>query len=411
MDRFVTCPECRKELLLPEKMLHKYVKCPECQAAFYAQEKPRPAVAPPRPAEQDTSRRPRHRREDDDRDALRRRSGPRQLEPQRTPWYLWGLLALPWVITLASGSGASCCLAVLLSVVGLLTTLARWSVAARMSILLVLCVVLGGFVVLVHMSEAERNRTFHNVGAVQKIPFPNPPPVVPPGPLGPPREPPPATHFDGLVGYWDFDEVSPDGEVPDRSGRGNHGKLRGMHFQLQEGIRGKAIELREKTFFDYRGSRDFSFADGGDFTHALWVKTTKREATLVSQRGRDDTGALLDLVLFDGMPFACVRTDRAAAARTVGLGDRLDHLWHHLALVRRGERLAVYLDGQFGADLHESGGPITTGERAVGAGRRWIDFPAAAPGAFPTHLEGRVDEFCIFNRALDDDEIRQLAGR
>jgi hypothetical protein len=410
MDRFVNCPECRKELLLPEKMLHKYVKCPECQAAFYAEEKSKPAVAPPRPAEQDPGWRSRRRWEEDDRDALRSRSGPRDPEPRRTPWYLWGLLVLPWVITVASGSGASCCLASLLSVVGLLTTLARWSVAARMIILLVLCVVLGGFVVLVHVSEAERNRAWLDIpprvrpGHIQVDP---PPPPVLAGQQG---EPPPATQFPGLVGYWSFDDISPDGEVPDLSGRGNHGKFRGPNFRLVEGIRGKAMELQEQTFFDYGGSPDFNFADGGNFTYALWVKSSKREATLVSQRGRDDAGAMLDLVLFDGMPFACVRTDRAAAARTVGLGDRLKNIWHHLALVRQGERLAVYLDGLPGADLRDCGGPISTSQRAVGAGRRWTDFPAAAPGAFPTHLEGSVDEFCIYNRALNDNEIRHLAG-
>jgi hypothetical protein len=409
MDRFVTCPECRKELLLPEKMLHKYVKCPECQAAFYAEEKSKPAVAPPRPAEQDTGWRPHRRWEEDDRDAPRSRTGPRNPEPQRTPWYLWGLIVLPWVITLASGSGASCCLATLLTVVGILTTLARWSVAARMIILLALCVVLGGFVVLVNLSEAERNRSFIDMPD-RKIRFPDPPPVAPAEPPGPPREPPPATNFAGLLGYWSFDEVSPDGDVPDLSGRGNHGKFHGPNFRLVEGIRGKAVDLQEKSFFDYGASRDFNFAADGDFTYALWVKTTKREATLVSQRGRDDAGAMLDLVLFDGMPFACVRTDHAAAARSVGLGDRLKNIWHHLALVRQGERLAVYLDGLPGADLRDCGGPITTSQRAVGAGRRWIDFPAAAPGAFPTHLEGSVDEFCIFNRALNDNEIRHLAG-
>jgi hypothetical protein len=122
MDRFVTCPECRKELLLPEKMLHKYVKCPECQAAFCAQEKRNAAVAPPRSGEPDTSWRPNPRHEDKDREVQWRRTGLRQPGTRRPPWYFLVMVLLV-VIALVSGSQVMWVLAMCLAVAGLLIDL------------------------------------------------------------------------------------------------------------------------------------------------------------------------------------------------------------------------------------------------------------------------------------------------
>jgi len=71
--------------------------------------------------------------------------------------------------------------------------------------------------------------------------------------------------------------------------------------------------------------------------------------------------------------------------------------WNHVALVREGTRVRVYLNGAEEPELMGETAPVATGQLYFGG----------AKGAHET-LEGKIDEIAVFGRALTGEEI---AGR
>ncbi|HEY7315742.1 MAG TPA: LamG domain-containing protein [Gemmataceae bacterium] len=241
-----------------------------------------------------------------------------------------------------------------------------------------------------------------------------PPPAQPQRPSRPqPRlaqEPPPATQFPGLLAYWSFDEGK-ETRAADSSGNGLHAKL--VNAGWTQGIRGKALNLTgPDSYLDYSDSPRLSFAAGAPFTIALWTRTQRAKATLLSQRNSREGGALIDIVLKGGRVQGQVRQDRNDVFGPVAVDGGVvnDGGWHHVALTRDGDLVELFLDalsqGRNRGDI--AAGAITTDLRALGSERFWI----ARNGHFgDPHFQGNMDELCIFDRALKPNEITALAGR
>ena len=71
--------------------------------------------------------------------------------------------------------------------------------------------------------------------------------------------------------------------------------------------------------------------------------------------------------------------------------------WHHVALVRRGRKVAVYLDGETKAEI--------AGEADVAAGARTGQvFVGGRCDSF-ANFEGKIDEVAVYGRALTADQI------
>jgi hypothetical protein len=233
-------------------------------------------------------------------------------------------------------------------------------------------------------------------------------PAQPAQPEKPPRVPPPATEVPGLIAYWPFDEGRGTTAFDPRTGQA--GTLMGATWA--PGVRGRALRLNGTAFFDYGDSTRFNFPDGGPFTFAGWVQTTRRTGTVLSQRNRGRGAPVIDLFVADGLFRVDVRDDRsetAAPAQLSGQRNISDGAWHHFALSReRFGAVSLYVDGvlQQRKIAAFATGAITTNLRALGMERYWAQGPQG-----PNYLEGCIDEFCVFGRALTDAEVRLLAGR
>ena len=70
--------------------------------------------------------------------------------------------------------------------------------------------------------------------------------------------------------------------------------------------------------------------------------------------------------------------------------------WHHVALVRDGAKVAVYLDGRIEPELIATAPPTSSGELWIG-GR--------GDGQFG--FEGRIDEVAVYSRALSSEEVHK----
>ena len=90
--------------------------------------------------------------------------------------------------------------------------------------------------------------------------------------------------------------------------------------------------------------------------------------------------------------------------------DYNDDQWHHVALVRSGGALELFVDGdgKARAPARFSSGAITTNLRALGAELRWLQLGHKGLAGVSTFLDGSVDDLCLFDRALTVDEIGRL---
>ena len=205
---------------------------------------------------------------------------------------------------------------------------------------------------------------------------------------------------DGLVGYWPGD-----GTADDLSGNDNHGTLEnGATFGA--GIVGQAFSL--DGIDDYveipfgNGSLGFS----GNGTVGAWVNLKSLEPLqrmiFINTVEPGPWGIQLALV-----PINIPRT--AVVIDDVGIPQASDNPigtdeWHHLAGVREGTKLKFYIDGKLDSERDIPSGPLRTGSGVSRIGKAQDIHP------IDKEYHGLIDEVFVYDRALSDFEIQQLAN-
>jgi hypothetical protein len=242
--------------------------------------------------------------------------------------------------------------------------------------------------------------------------FPPPEPSRPGIPFAKPQTPPPpATNFDEL--YWSLDEGQGTQAL---DAKGNvKGLLNGCKWV--RGLRGNAIEFDGTSdFLEFDTSPELYLAAKSPFTFACWVKPDSA-AGAVFWFTASNKVAVIGVQLVGGKVRGWVRHDGAAfhpssfggeliAPTALSLGQ-----WHHVALTRNADgEIELFQDGRSVGRKKgkETGGKITINSASLGRG--WYhDIFTRTPQA--SYLKGCVDEFCVFNRVLTEEEIAKLAGR
>ncbi len=134
------------------------------------------------------------------------------------------------------------------------------------------------------------------------------------------------------------------------------------------------------------GSVELPAAPPADATRVWWIWLGEPSGAS-ERRGTVCTGIAADPL---------VASQDASHALVLSLGEQRSGLplraddWHQIALVRRGERVEVSIDGLVAAGL--------AGKAASGAG----------PIVLGAGLQGKIDEIALFDRALDAAAIRAL---
>jgi hypothetical protein len=207
---------------------------------------------------------------------------------------------------------------------------------------------------------------------------------------------------DGLTGAWLFDK--PAGDIAfDSSGFMRHGTL--QNAVRTDGYFGNGLE------FGAAGSRvtlpDFSVA-GTELTLSAWIywnggatadarifskASSTNAADHILKLGPHTNGRLRARLKTNGVTRELFTPEQAV---TVGA-------WHHVAMRYDGQALEIHVDGELSASAPVSGTvdagdtiPAAIGNQPQGAGDR--------------RFHGVIDHVLLYNRALNDEEMKALAG-
>lgn len=251
------------------------------------------------------------------------------------------------------------------------------------------------------------------------LPPPQQPKEEPPPQQQPKEEPPPPEPIGslpdpntiaGLIAHWPLDEGAGT-EATDKSA--NHLKATLKGGEWVDGIKGKALRFNGvDQYLDLGTSPVLNFAEAAPFSITGWTAAGKAGGPIFSFRNSKSGSPDIDLQVARGRLKADVRADGNEFATVASLTSKLinDGHWHHFALTRQPNgQIQLYLDGELQDEKRggNSSEAITTDLRALGSERQWV----SRPGLGRPYYAGAVDEFCIFNRVLSEDEIRALAGR
>jgi len=215
----------------------------------------------------------------------------------------------------------------------------------------------------------------------------------------------------GLLGYWKLDEAN--GSVAsDFTAAGRHGTLKGG-ASWAPGRLGGAVAL--DGIGGHVAVPHQDELNAFPLTACAWVKTSGRNGGIVNKYV-SGSHVGYQIYLLEGKVRAWYFRDRQnyvfdpksmPKGTDLGMngGPINDGRWHHVALVVDPAGGRLYVDGAWKASLAWTGTPGSTStSQELGFGR----YPGRvdAPDGF---LSGSVDEVRIYNRALSDLEVRQLA--
>ncbi len=195
----------------------------------------------------------------------------------------------------------------------------------------------------------------------------------------------------GLLAFYSFT-----GNADDQSGNGHHG-TENNGVALTEDRFGNA-----NSAYSFDGVNDFidigsGFISPNVITLSAWVKRD-------GGSGFDDVlvsstcgGPIFGFNPSNSLIFGGQCNNPIAHSGSSGFVSDTDTLWHHIAATYSGSAVKVYLDGVVVDSRAASGNYNTSLALSIGS------TPALSEG-----FNGNIDDFRIYNRALNDTDIIEL---
>jgi hypothetical protein len=196
-----------------------------------------------------------------------------------------------------------------------------------------------------------------------------------------------------LIAYWNFDEIV-ENKVKDLSGNGHDGNVTGA--TLEEGKLGKAIlfTATNKNFVDVPNSEQFN-QPNKQFTVMAWVKPRSLNPK-----------AAAGVINFAAGYAMQISKNKLTYSDSIwdfcefgSYGQLEQDKWQHLAAVRNGDKVTLYIDGK------EVGSRSVAGDIKPSKAKIII----GAQSAKAAYFDGWVDEVAIFGKALTSSAIKAKA--
>jgi PKD repeat protein len=204
-----------------------------------------------------------------------------------------------------------------------------------------------------------------------------------------------------LKGYWPMDTYNTTG-FHDNSTYNNFGRFEhGMTTtNIKNGRYGKAVEFDGIDDDIDLGTNDSLDLGTGNFTFMVWENSDQasyvRKAVILTNRP-DDASAKGYCFGVQNKSYLYVTQSSGSNVTLNGNADVTDHVWHHLAFVRRGTNYSIYVDGAYDAGVAGAVKNITNNQHTYLAFGRTGNY---------LYFDGLLDEPQLYNRALSLEEIK-----
>ena len=209
----------------------------------------------------------------------------------------------------------------------------------------------------------------------------------------------PTKPTNGLTAYYPLENIE-DGTADDASGNGNDGTVVG-DIQSAAGQVGQAARLDgDDDYID--ASAVVDDVTNRSYSVAAWVNTTADSRGEIASFNTSGGGNRI-LFFQEGGDIGVFETDNSTNITTPASIN--DGNWHHVAytLEDGSDTLRIYVDGSEVLS-------VTTTRRIQSSDTLSIgqEFDK---GATTTHFDGRIDEVCVYDRVLTEQEVERLANR
>lgn len=221
-------------------------------------------------------------------------------------------------------------------------------------------------------------------------------------------QPLPPELWRGLMLYYSFDEENP-AVAKDRSSEGNHGRVVRAGWTARGQVGGAATFSGKGQFIRVPNHNTINFSRAHDFSVLAWIYADPKQVdvknldadivekwsggggypyTIRLQHQKDGTGGVVGVGRWNGKDGGGI----SAVKGTVGR-------FHHVAFIRRGRTLELYIDGE----------PDGT-SKDLSHGRTHNDSPLflGCRGGRENFFKGMMDELMIYDRALSAGDIKRI---
>ena len=223
---------------------------------------------------------------------------------------------------------------------------------------------------------------------------------------------------DNLVGYWRLSN-----DAYDYSFNKNHGTVINTENAL-------GFDNKVNNAMRFDGSSSYVIIDGqsiynthnGAFTYSLWVKSDNYNPTqsVLSRRTGCNNNSHFNIFLSNNRINLGYRSTSELTSASVRTSDYVltNGSWHHIVVSRTwGEASTkIYVDGQLvllHSDNSINGANSNSNPIIIGA--QWSSdvcyTPPVTDDEVRHHFNGTIQEVKIFNKILNEDEIRYLYNR
>jgi hypothetical protein len=208
--------------------------------------------------------------------------------------------------------------------------------------------------------------------------------------------------------------VSDDGvTLEDKSGGSNHGRIEVGSMRrppFSPGRHGAALRLRGPASGAYAVVPDYPKATNNQLSVVAWVlaESRSRWASIAKNWAPGEVGQFHFGLLHDqgGLEVQVIGRDNEPVQVMESEPFPINE-WQHVAFVADGESLRLYRNGVEVAKASSSGLASPT-IKAMGIGAKLAGSDGQNERAVSGFWHGRIDEFALFNHALDQETIRAL---
>jgi hypothetical protein len=207
--------------------------------------------------------------------------------------------------------------------------------------------------------------------------------------------------WDGLLGYWKFDEFDGN-QILDSSIHSHHGQMVGTYQRDDEGVFGGSVDFKRTSRVDFSGI-DFSSIND-EVTISFWANGAEDLPYCSNCYAWNVNGErVINVhVPWNGGIYWDAGNDGASFDRLADMGHESTFRgqWNHWAMTKDAVsgKMDIYHNGRLWrttSNMHRDMSGI-------------VDFHIGQSSTGTVGYDGQMDEFRIYNRELDADEIWQL---